>query len=130
MKTIEIETRGRDDWVDITDQVRSVLPPSGAGVVTVYVPHTTAGVTLQENADPPLKRDISTTLERLYPWNGDYGHCEDNAAAHMKAIYVGTSVQIPFADGRLVLGTWQSVYFCEFDGPRARRVHVSLSPAL
>lgn len=125
---IEINSKHRDDWIDITAQVRRALSQheQNRGVVTLFVPHTTAGIVIQENADPPLKTDISRMLERLYPWNGNYGHCEDNAAAHMKAIYTGPSVQIPFENGELMLGTWQSIYFCEFDGPRTRRVHISI----
>ncbi|MEL6547789.1 MAG: secondary thiamine-phosphate synthase enzyme YjbQ [Myxococcota bacterium] len=128
LSVLELQSKGRDDWVDITSQVQDLVRARGGeGVVTVFVPHTTAGVVIQENADPPLKRDITKMLDRLYPWNADYGHCEDNAAAHMKAIYAGPSVQVPFSNGDLALGTWQGIYFCEFDGPRSRRVCVKLS---
>ncbi len=129
MRRIEVRSNGRDDWIEITAEVRATVAEAGRrdGVVTVFVPHTTAGVVIQENADPPLKRDISEMMDRLYPWDGAYGHCEDNAAAHMKAIYAGPSVQIPFSDGQLVLGTWQGVYFCEFDGPRTRTVVLQVS---
>ncbi|MEM6730117.1 MAG: secondary thiamine-phosphate synthase enzyme YjbQ [Myxococcota bacterium] len=129
MHRFEIETKARDDWVDITGQLRELAATAEApeGVLTVFIPHTTAGVVIQENADPPLKVDITRALDRIYPWDADYGHCEDNAAAHMKAIYTGPSVQIPFSGRRLTLGTWQSVYFCEFDGPRTRTVVVQLA---
>lgn len=126
IERISVRSRGRDDWIDITGKVRDIVARSGIeeGVVTVYVPHTTAGVTIQENADPPLRDDITTALEGLFPRLGDYRHCEDNAASHMKAVLTGPSVQIPFAHGRLVLGTWQAIYFCDFDGPRSREVVV------
>lgn len=126
---IKLETRKYEDWIDISDRINAMLQKSQveSGVVTVYVPHTTAGVTIQENADPPLKLDINKTLSRLFPKEGGYQHCEDNASSHMKAVVVGPSVQIPFDNSRMLLGTWQSVYFCEFDGPRQREVVISIS---
>ena len=109
--------------------MQSCVQDSGLaeGLATVFVPHTTAGVAIQENADPPLKQDITSAFARLFPWDGGYKHGEDNAAAHMKALLVGPSVQVPFAKGQLLLGTWQAIYLCEFDGPRQRRaiVHVA-----
>lgn len=129
LERLRVTSRRHDEWIDITQRVRELVAraPSADGVVTVFVPHTTAGVTLQENADPPLKRDITAALERSFPWEGGYGHCEDNAAAHMKAMVTGCSLQIPFAGRELLLGTWQGIYFCEFDGPREREVVVKLS---
>lgn len=123
-QTIDVGTRDKDDWVDITQQVRAVVKESGGkdGIVYVFVPHTTAGVTIQENADPPLRQDIGRALARLFPWEDGYRHCEDNAAAHMKAMLVGPHVAIPFSGGDMALGTWQAIYFCEFDGPRQRHV--------
>ena len=128
-QTISVETSARDDWADITREVAAAVGQSGRseGVVTVYVPHTTAAVTIQENADPPLKGDITRMLDGLFPWVDGYGHGEDNAAAHMKAVLAGTSEQIPFEKGRMLLGTWQSIYFLEFDGPRRRKVLVHVS---
>jgi secondary thiamine-phosphate synthase enzyme len=128
-ETISIATGAHEDWIDITRQVRAAVKQSGLeeGVVTVFVPHTTAAVTIQENADPPLKGDIDEALRRLFPWQGRYGHGEDNAAAHMKAMVTGQSEQIPFVGGRLQLGTWQGIYFCEFDGPRSRKVVIQIS---
>ena len=127
--TIEVSTRATDDWVDVTAQVQQVIKQSKSidGVATLFVPHTTAAITIQENADPPLKRDIDQALARIFPREGNYGHCEDNAASHMKAVLVGPSVQIPFAQGRLLLGQWQAIYLCEFDGPRTRQVHIHVS---
>ena len=94
------------------------------GVVTVFVPHTTAGVTINENADPDVVADITTSLDGLVPWSAGYRHSEGNSAAHVKASLMGSSVQVVVSEGRLALGTWQSVYFCEFDGPRHRKVWV------
>lgn len=127
---IDVRSRHHNEWIEITEEVQSAVNKSGLdeGVVTVFVPHTTAAVTIQENADPPLKADIAEVLDRLFPWNGPYKHGEDNAAAHMKAVLTGTSERVPFSDGKLLLGTWQSIYFCEFDGPRRRRVVIHVSP--
>jgi secondary thiamine-phosphate synthase enzyme len=128
---IQVRTRSRDDWVDITREVEEAVRAPGApaeGVVTVFVPHTTAAVTIQENADPPLRGDISRALDRIFPWRADWSHCEENAASHMKAAVVGPSVQAIFAGGKLLLGTWQNVFLCEFDGPRTRDVIIRVSP--
>ncbi len=124
-----LKTRSRDDFADITSEVQKAVTQSGkqSGVATVFIPHTTAAVTIQENADPPLKIDITRSLDKIFPWTAGYKHGEDNAAAHLKTMTVGTSEQILFEDGRLILGTWQSVYFCEFDGPRRRSVLVHIS---
>ncbi len=126
---ISVRTRSRDDWVDVTTEVEDAARSSGLaeGVATVFVPHTTAGITIQENADPPLKKDITRALDRVFPWAGGYEHCEDNAASHMKAAVVGNSVQVIFAGGKLVLGTWQNIFLCEFDGPRQRDVIIKIS---
>jgi secondary thiamine-phosphate synthase enzyme len=128
---ISVRTRARDDWVDITGEVEKAVAAPGAppeGVVTVFIPHTTAGVTIQENADPPLRGDISKALDRIFPWRGDWSHCEDNAASHMKAAVVGSSVQAIFQGGKLLLGTWQNIFLCEFDGPRTREAIIQVSP--
>lgn len=127
-KIIHVNTRHHDDFVDITREIYACVKESSLeqGIVTVFIPHTTAGITIQENADPPLKNDITNVFARLFPWNDDYGHGEDNAAAHMKAMLVGPSVQIPFTKNKMQLGTWQSIYFCEFDGPRHRKCIVQV----
>lgn len=129
-REIQVKTRSRDDWIDLTSAVRDVVRGGDleAGIVTVFVPHTTAGVTIQENADPPLRDDISRALDRVFPWEGDYRHCEDNAASHMKSCFMGSSVQVIFESRELLLGTWQNVFLCEFDGPRTRRVLIRISP--
>ncbi|HEY5493349.1 MAG TPA: secondary thiamine-phosphate synthase enzyme YjbQ [Candidatus Anoxymicrobiaceae bacterium] len=126
METFTVRTSGRTDLKDITGEVASVVSKYGVadGACVVYVPHTTAGVTINENADPAVREDIAATLERMVPWNGPYRHSEGNSAAHLKATLVGFSATIPVQSGRLVLGTWQGIYFCEFDGPRTRKVHV------
>jgi secondary thiamine-phosphate synthase enzyme len=95
----------------------------------VHVPHTTAGVTINENADPAVRVDIEGALDRIIPWNGPYKHSEGNSAAHVKASLMGFSATIPVRGGMLVLGTWQGIYFCEFDGPRTRTVHVQAIPS-
>ena len=128
IERVEIRTGEHTCFIDVGRDVERVVRRSGLaeGRATVFVPHTTAGVTIQENADPPLKVDLLEAFERLFPWRGPYRHSEDNAAAHMKATLVGNSVTIPFQDGTLLLGTWQSIYLCEFDGPRRREVVVQV----
>jgi secondary thiamine-phosphate synthase enzyme len=117
--------------VDITGQLSSALGSTGIeeGACCVYVPHTTAGVTINENADPSVKRDIVMELNKLVPLEDGYAHAEGNSAAHMKSSLMGPDLNVPVESGRLMLGTWQSIYFCEFDGPRSRRVVMQLLPA-
>jgi len=125
-KQFSVQTRQRTEFVDMTAQVQKAVHDLNVkdGIVTVFIPHTTAGITINENADPDVTADIMTVLDSLVPWNGRYRHGEGNAAAHVKASLMGSSVQIPVEDGSLVLGTWQGIYFCEFDGPRNRQVWV------
>jgi secondary thiamine-phosphate synthase enzyme len=131
MPTFRVSTHSRTDLVDITAQVVELVQKSGlqAGAVLVYVPHTTAGITINENADPSVRRDLATVLDRLVPWENNYEHGEGNAAAHAKAALVGSSVTIPVENGAPALGTWQGIYLCEFDGPRTRQVVVQLLAA-
>jgi secondary thiamine-phosphate synthase enzyme len=126
MKRITLSTPGRTAFLDITPAVQEAVAGLGLrdGVATVFVPHTTAGITLNEHADPDVMADMERTLERLVPWNGAYRHAEGNAAAHVKASLMGSSVAVLVRAGRLQLGTWQGVFFCEFDGPRSREVWV------
>ena len=126
MKNVSIKTRGRTEFVDITEEAQSAVSALGLkdGVVTVFVPHTTAGITINENADPDVVADMSAALERMVPWEAGYRHSEGNAAAHVKASLMGSSVRVLVKGGRLQLGTWQAIYFCEFDGPRSRIVWV------
>jgi secondary thiamine-phosphate synthase enzyme len=132
METFSVKTSSRTDLRDITGEVASAVAKAGLkeGTCLVYVPHTTAGITINENADPAVRADIMSTLERMVPWQGPYRHAEGNSAAHVKASLVGFSVLVPVNGGRLVLGTWQGIYFCEFDGPRTRKVHVQAIPAI
>jgi len=128
METFSVRTKSRTELVDITREVASALAEvkAGSGACVVYVPHTTAGVTINENADPTVCSDMEGELDRLVPWDGPYRHTEGNSAAHVKSTLVGSSVTVPVEGGQLVLGTWQGIYFCEFDGPRTRKVHVQV----
>ena len=125
-QTIAVSTRSRTELIDITGRVRETIEKSGAkeGICCIFVPHTTAGITINEGADPSVKRDILESLNKIIPFTGDYQHSEGNSAAHIKTTLVGTSATCLIEDGRLVLGTWQSIFFCEFDGPRDRKVHI------
>ena len=125
---LEIRTPSRDCLIDITAQVQGLLARSGIreGVCTVYVPHTTAGVTINENADPTVRTDLLRALDQMAPWRNNYEHAEGNAAAHVKASLMGASASVLVLGGRLRLGTWQGIYLAEFDGPRTRRVWVKV----
>ncbi len=129
-KEISLSTSRQVEFVKITDQVRDVVRGSGVsdGVCVVYVPHTTAAVTINEGADPDVVRDIVTELNKIVPFEDHYLHAEGNSAAHIKASLLGSSVTVLVSGGSLLLGTWQSIFFCEFDGPRRRRVIVRVSP--
>ena len=128
VKTLNIKSRSKTEFIDITDDVQIAIKESGLndGICHVYVPHTTAGVTINEGADPSVKRDILTSINRLIPFEGDYQHMEGNSAAHIKSSLIGVSQSVLIEDGKPLLGTWQAVYFCEFDGPRHRRVIVKI----
>jgi len=129
-KTFDVRTPQRDAMIDITGEVAAVVREAGIGdgTVVVHVPHTTAGVTINENADPDVPHDILAALDHAVPWRqGFYRHGEGNSAAHVKSSLVGCSAVVPVVGGRMALGTWQAVFFCEFDGPRTRHVIVSVS---
>ena len=128
METFELATRNRCELVDMTDQVRDAVARSGVedGICVVFVPHTTAGVTVNESYDPDVARDVSDALSRLVPAGPGYSHREGNADAHIKSVLVGSDCRIPVEDSRLLLGRWQGVFFCEFDGPRRRKVEVKV----
>ena len=123
-----VRTREHDDVLDVTDRVQQVVSESGVqtGLCHVYVPHTTAGVFINENADPDVMADVIATLEALVPWKRQYRHAEGNAAAHIKSSLIGTSQTIAVHSGRLTLGRWQAIYFAEFDGPRERQLQVTV----
>ncbi|MCE5325156.1 MAG: secondary thiamine-phosphate synthase enzyme YjbQ [Planctomycetaceae bacterium] len=132
MKTsqFDVKTADRNHMLDITDRVARIVADSGvtSGSVLVFVPHTTAGVTINENADPDVVHDVLAALDKAIPWRQDfYRHDEGNSAAHVKSSLVGCSATVPIVDGRMTLGTWQAIYFCEFDGPRTRRVIVTVA---
>jgi secondary thiamine-phosphate synthase enzyme len=124
MLTFPLKTTERTEFLDITREVERTLTRAGMedGLVFVYVPHTTAGITINEGADPSVSADILMILNRLIPFRGDYRHLEGNSAAHIKASLMGSSVLVAIEKGKLVLGTWQAIFFCEFDGPRTRKV--------
>lgn len=126
MKSFSIQTRSRTDFVNIDRQVAEIVRESitEEGVITVFIPHTTAGITINENADPDVMTDMEQVLDRVVPWDAGYKHFEGNTAAHAKASMMGSSARIIVSGGQLQLGTWQSLYFCEFDGPRTRQVWV------
>ena len=129
MREIGLETKRKTQLVDITREVEAALDgANGASAALVYVPHTTAGVTIQEHADPAVARDLEAATERIVGDDWGWQHVEDgeeNAPSHVRAALVGPHVLIPVADGKLALGTWQGIFFCEFDGPRRRKVYVT-----
>jgi secondary thiamine-phosphate synthase enzyme len=128
MTSLTIRTSARCEMIDITALIAEEVRKSGIkdGFCHLFIPHTTAAITINENADPDVPRDILTALDRIIPLSDRYRHAEGNAAAHIKASLFGTSQTVFIKDGRLVLGTWQSLFFCEFDGPRTRKVLVRL----
>lgn len=128
MKTIQVKTGQRTQLINISHKVQQAVNEAGLeqGLVTVFVPHTTAAVTINENADPDVPRDILHELNKVIPFEDGYHHFEGNSAAHIKSSLVGASETILVENGRLQLGTWQGIYFCEFDGPRSRQVWISL----
>lgn len=128
LKEITIQTNTQTQILDITAQVQKVVSESGIaeGLCCVFVPHTTAGVTINENADPSVKQDILMELNKIIPFDDNYSHSEGNSAAHIKASIIGSSVNIPLKNNNLLLGTWQGICFCEFDGPRQRHFYVKI----
>lgn len=128
MVSISLKTSSRTAMTDITSKVQEVVSKSGiaSGICMIFVPHTTAAVTINENADPDVVSDILRQINRTIPFDSDYEHAEGNSAAHIKASLFGFSEQVIIENGRLVLGMWQGIYFCEFDGPRNRQVHIKV----
>ena len=123
---ITVKSKARIEFIDVTGMVEEAVKEAGVkdGICYLYVPHSTAGITINEGADPSVQRDIQNTLNRLAPQDMNYFHREGNADAHIKSKIVGTSVHVFIEGGKLLLGTWQSVFFCEFDGPRHRRIAI------
>jgi secondary thiamine-phosphate synthase enzyme len=128
MKEISLKTNSRVEMIDITAAVQKAVAEEKIedGICLVYTPHTTAAVTINENADPDVPRDIIAALDRAVPFSANYRHAEGNSAAHVKSSLVGASEMVIIENGRLVLGTWQSIFFCEYDGPRTRKVLISI----
>ena len=128
MTSFDVTTHVRTELLDITDKVKDAVAQSrvGSGMCFVYVPHTTAAVTVNESYDSDVARDVTAALSKLVPHRADYAHSEGNSDAHIKAAMVGSCQAIPVEEGRLALGRWQGVFFCEFDGPRQRRVQVQV----
>jgi secondary thiamine-phosphate synthase enzyme len=128
IKTLHIQTGARTEFIDITGKVQEVVHQSKAqdGICYLFVPHTTAAITINENADPAVQQDIVMELNKVIPFDDPYRHIEGNSAAHIKASIIGASEMVLIESGALVLGTWQGIYFCEFDGPRRRRLHVKV----
>ncbi len=128
LKEITIKTNAQTQILDITAQVQKIVSESEIteGLCCVFVPHTTAGVTINENADPSVKQDIIMELNKVIPIDDNYSHSEGNSAAHIKASIIGSSVNIPLKNNNLLLGTWQGICFCEFDGPRTRKFYVKI----
>lgn len=128
MKMFKVKTHSRAEFVDVTGTVQRAVAQSGVsdGMCYVYVPHTTAGITINESADPAVQADILDKLEELAPRSPRYRHLEGNADSHIKTSLMGSSAVIPVESGRLTLGTWQAIYFCEFDGPRSRSLLVQV----
>ncbi len=126
---LKIKTKSRTQFVDVTSQVQNEVRSAGIahGLCMLYVPHTTAAITINESADPSVKSDILMVLNEFVPWEANYRHMEGNSPAHIKSTLVGASELIAVENGRLVLGTWQGIFYCEFDGPRTRKLHVRLS---
>lgn len=129
MHTLNVKTQTREELVDITGEVERLIGESGFedGLVALYVPHTTAGIAINEHADPTVAQDIDSDLKRLVPWEqGYYKHREGNSSSHTRSTMVGSSELVIVEEGKMVLGTWQGVFFCEFDGPRQRKVYIKL----
>ena len=129
--TLDVRSRNRQEFIPLTSELQRTIDANGwmEGALLVFNPHTTAGLTINEGADPDVKRDMLVALSRLIPERGDYHHAEGNSDAHLKASLMGSSVTLPVVNGRLKLGTWQAIYFCEFDGPRSRQVQLTFLQA-
>ncbi len=129
MEILEVRTADRTEMVNITYQIQSIVEAAGIseGIVTVYTPHTTAAITINESADPDVVRDILYETNKIIPLSDNYHHLEGNSAAHIKSSLFGASETLIIENGRIQLGTWQGIFFCEFDGPRNRKVWIKIS---
>jgi len=126
-----VKTGAKTELIDITSAIQNMVSSSGVanGLCMLYVPHTTAAVTINESADPSVRRDIMMVLNHIVPWDADYKHLEGNSPAHVKATMVGPSELVAVENSQLLLGTWQGIFFCEFDGPRTRKTHIRMVPS-
>jgi secondary thiamine-phosphate synthase enzyme len=129
---LSVKTSARTELIDITSRIAEQVKKSGVsdGLCMLYVPHTTGAVTINESADPSVRGDILMVLNQMVPWEANYKHLEGNSPAHVKATLVGASELLAIQNGALVLGTWQGIFFCEFDGPRTRKIHVRIMDAI
>jgi secondary thiamine-phosphate synthase enzyme len=130
IQTFQVKTSKQTEFIDITQSVQAAAKKTGVedGICLVFIPHTTAAVTINENADPSVVQDILMELNKMVPFKDQYHHLEGNSPAHIKASLVGCSQMVLIESGKLVLGTWQGIFFCEFDGPRDRKVYVKVTP--
>lgn len=128
MNTLEINTTKRVELIDITSRIEKFVKDAGVkdGICVIFCPHTTAGLTINENADPSVRKDILNHLEELVPEDKNYSHSEGNADSHIKSSLLGSSLNVIIENGQLSLGTWQGIYFCEFDGPRQRQIYIQI----
>lgn len=124
IRQFTLQTSKRNEFIDITARIQDTIEEVSEGVITVYSPHTTTAVTINENADPDVPRDILKKLKELIPQRDNFSHMEGNSDAHIKASLLGSSVRVIIKDGKLLLGSWQSIFFCEFDGPRTRNFYL------
>ncbi len=126
MHQLTVKTHSRTEMIDVTGEVQALLAAQEFknGLCMLYVPHTTAGITINESADPSVKRDILMVLNQMVPWEADYRHMEGNSPAHVKSSLMGPSQLVAVENGRMLLGTWQGIFFCEFDGPRTRKLQI------
>ena len=131
MPTISVQSQQTNEMIEVTDHVQQEIAASGVtdGIVHLFTPHTTAAITINENADPDVTHDILKILNRMVPLEGGYRHAEGNSAAHVKSSMFGCSETIPLENGQLALGIWQGIYFCEFDGPRRRQLQIRILPS-
>jgi secondary thiamine-phosphate synthase enzyme len=127
IKEIKILSTKRNEFIDITDRIESLIKDVKEGTVTIFCPHTTAAITINENADPDVQRDILWKLSQSIPKQDSYKHGEGNSDAHIKSSLIGQSVTVIVVEGKLILGTWQAIFFCEFDGPRERKVIIKIN---
>ena len=130
MQTFQVKTSSRTEMIDITHSVQEAVRKSDVkeGICMIFVPHTTAAVTINENADPSVSQDILMELNKIVPFEDPYRHTEGNSPAHVKASLMGPSLSVAIESGKIILGTWQGIFFCEFDGPRNRKVYIKVIP--